>query len=364
MFFQLLDVDYYNTFNRPIIRLYGLTIEGKSVLVHVEGFRPYFYTDVWPGFQPNQLRVALGEERILSVEIVRKKSIYGYRAEPTTMLKVTCCVPTVVTACRDAVTNGISIGQRIVSLQTYDSALQFNLRYMIDHNLQGGCWVEITDFQSHRKTSRCQLEIKTRTTNVIGHNTPEPKWNRLAPWRVLSFDIECAGQKGHFPTAESDPVIQIANVLCQSDVPIAQVVFCLGTCSPVSEAQVFTFEHESDLLLSWHRFLAESDPDFITGYNTDGFDFPYLLKRAETLGIEQFGYFGRILNEKSKIRVNKQKNNRTTNEIGMRGRVHLDMLPFARGSMKMRSWTLNAVATELLVSQAWGNVFRCILAQT
>jgi DNA polymerase delta subunit 1 len=29
----------------------------------------------------------------------------------------------------------------------------------------------------------------------------------------LSFDIECQGRKGHFPEAEHDPVIQIANSL-------------------------------------------------------------------------------------------------------------------------------------------------------
>jgi DNA polymerase elongation subunit (family B) len=30
---------------------------------------------------------------------------------------------------------------------------------------------------------------------------------------VLSFDIECAGRKGHFPEAKIDPVIQIASMV-------------------------------------------------------------------------------------------------------------------------------------------------------
>jgi DNA polymerase elongation subunit (family B) len=38
-------------------------------------------------------------------------------------------------------------------------------------------------------------------------------WLKMAPLRVLSFDIECAGRKGHFPEAGTDPVIQIATVL-------------------------------------------------------------------------------------------------------------------------------------------------------
>lgn len=31
----------------------------------------------------------------------------------------------------------------------------------------------------------------------------------MAPFRILSFDIECAGRKGLFPDAKYDPVIQV-----------------------------------------------------------------------------------------------------------------------------------------------------------
>lgn len=35
------------------------------------------------------------------------------------------------------------------------------------------------------------------------------EWSRIAPLRILSFDIECAGRKGHFPEPQHDPVIQV-----------------------------------------------------------------------------------------------------------------------------------------------------------
>ena len=41
----------------------------------------------------------------------------------------------------------------------------------------------------------------------------EGEWQKIAPLRVLSFDIECAGRKGIFPEAEKDQVIQIANMV-------------------------------------------------------------------------------------------------------------------------------------------------------
>ena len=36
---------------------------------------------------------------------------------------------------------------------------------------------------------------------------------KIAPARILSFDIECAGRKGIFPEPSHDPIIQIANMV-------------------------------------------------------------------------------------------------------------------------------------------------------
>lgn len=55
----------------------------------------------------------------------------------------------------------------------------------------------------------------TTTTTTKQHTTTEHagEYSRLAPFRVLSVDIECAGRKGHFPEAKIDPVIQIASMV-------------------------------------------------------------------------------------------------------------------------------------------------------
>jgi DNA polymerase delta subunit 1 len=33
------------------------------------------------------------------------------------------------------------------------------------------------------------------------------KYSKIAPLRILSFDIECAAKAGKFPTPKTDPVI-------------------------------------------------------------------------------------------------------------------------------------------------------------
>lgn len=43
--------------------------------------------------------------------------------------------------------------------------------------------------------SRCQLEVDISYDQLIAHQ-PEGEWAKVAPFRILSFDIECAGRKG------------------------------------------------------------------------------------------------------------------------------------------------------------------------
>lgn len=52
-----------------------------------------------------------------------------------------------------------------------------------------------------------------RYSDLISH-AAEGEYSKMAPFRVLSFDIECAGRKGHFPEAKHDPVIQVSCFCC------------------------------------------------------------------------------------------------------------------------------------------------------
>lgn len=45
------------------------------------------------------------------------------------------------------------------------------------------------------QVSLCQYEVDIGWTDFISHPA-EGEWQKIAPLRVLSFDIECAGRKG------------------------------------------------------------------------------------------------------------------------------------------------------------------------
>lgn len=53
----------------------------------------------------------------------------------------------------------------------------------------------------------CQLEADVLWSDVVSH-PPEGEWQRIAPLRVLSFDIECAGRKG-LPQAVGSPPLPL-----------------------------------------------------------------------------------------------------------------------------------------------------------
>ena len=119
------------------------------------------------------------------------------------------------------------------------------------------------------KTSHCQLELDVWFADVVSHK-PEGEFEGIAPLRILSFDIECAGRPGVFPEAEKDPVIQIANhvTLQGENAPVFKNVFTLDTCASISGAQVVSFEKEADMLAAWSEFVRQCDPDLMTGYGT------------------------------------------------------------------------------------------------
>lgn len=135
---------------------------------------------------------------------------------------------------------------------------------MVDTNTQGCTWIELPpkkwklrgqDKHDLPQLTRCQLEVDVAWDEFIAH-APEGEWAKIAPFRILSFDIECAGRKGIFPEPNHDPVIQIANmVIRQGDSePFLRNIFTLNTCAPIFGCQVLSFDKEKTLLavISYH----------------------------------------------------------------------------------------------------------------
>jgi hypothetical protein len=50
---------------------------------------------------------------------------------------------------------------------------------------------------------RCQMEVDVWANDIISHPA-DGDWQRIAPLRIMSYDIECAGRKGNIDIVESE----------------------------------------------------------------------------------------------------------------------------------------------------------------
>jgi DNA polymerase delta subunit 1 len=225
----------------------------------------------------------------------------------------------------------------------------------------GMCWVEVPPSKYHlipqyEQQSNCQIEAHCHYRDLVslGH---DGEWAKMAPLRILSFDIECAGRKGIFPEPNVDPVIQIANVVTRygESKPFIRNVFVLDTCSLIVNTQIYEHDSEEKMLMNWRNFLEKVDPDVIIGYNISNFDFPYLLDRAKHLKLGKFPYWSRIKSVQSQAKdtnfSSKQMGNRDTKATNTNGRIQLDLLQLVQRDHQLRSYTLNSVCAQFLGEQ-------------
>lgn len=295
------------------------------------------------------------------IEVEERESIMFYTGEGRKpFFKIYTNTPKQVSTLRGIIERGFNYRDNLYSAQTYESNVPFALRFMVDVGMTGMCWVELphesyTARQSNR-VSRAQLEVDIDYRDIIVHQ-PQGVWSKIAPLRILSFDLECSTDGVNFPTADKNEVIQIGNVckLVGQEGILSRCIFTLDTCGEIPEADVYSYQDEKNMLMDWKNFVNAIDPDIMTGYNILNFDYPYLFKRAEKLGLKQFPYFGRLTKSETRMKdstfQSKAQGIRDTKEIMMEGRVQLDMLQHIQREHKLSQYSLNSVSITFLREQ-------------
>lgn len=145
--------------------------------------------------------------------------------------------------------------------------------------------------------------------------------------------------------------------------PFDAVVMGLGDRLPMDGGDMdgypvtsVAFSDERELFIAFAKLILAWDPDVIEGYNSVAFDMAYMLRRAEVvLGVERvfwdLGRFpGRLSKPQNDSFGNKASGKMQVWRAPIDGRAQFDILDCTRKdiSLKLRRYTLNSVAYELL----------------
>jgi len=247
------QVEYSNAPDGPVIHIFGRDEGGMAHRIDVTGFLPYFYVpeeQVGQAVPPN---VTIEPDTVYrSIRGEKLRRLYTVR-------------PGDVKNIRDR-------------YRHFEADIPFATRFMIDCRLTGAV---------------------TAQKNPADYRAIVPAESN-APARVCMIDIECEDERG-FPDPQRDSIICIT---CHDSFDDDYVTFLFGGsnmpgeitdkvaagglvngCFKTGAHTICTYADEVAMLKAFAVYIAERDPDILSGWNFVEFDIPYIMNRMEKLGL-------------------------------------------------------------------------------
>lgn len=170
--------------------------------------------------------------------------------------------------------------------------------------------------------------------------------NSVLTKRFMELGIESAGDK----------IIQIGTVVQEfgSKGELVSWIGTVGTCDPIDGSIVASYKTEAELIRGWADFIKDLDPEILVGYNTHGFDWEFIVKRAEELGVEELFETSRNTTERAFYKEQRLSSSALGNNIlkifFQPGRISIDLYKVFQGdpTNKLDSYKLDYVGEKFL----------------
>ncbi len=282
------QVEYSKAPGGPVIHVFGRDVRGTAIRIDVTGFRPYFYIPADEAESKQIPLKAMLEPGTLYCSIQNEPLRRLYTDQPTDV--------------RD-VRN---------QFRHFEADIPFATRFMIDCGLTGGVSFPSATPGNMNVTAAVEgspdKSISTdhglnggKSAPVFTIDYKDLKPTEVdTPARSCIIDIECEDERG-FPDPQRDAIICITAfdsfrndyktfLLSGGEMPVSineqQAAGGLSNgCFRREKHIICTFENEADLLRAFVTYIAERDPDVLSGWNFTEFDMRYITDRMETLKI-------------------------------------------------------------------------------
>jgi len=372
------------------VHIFGRTLQGRSVCLHVQDFHPSFLIYI-----KDCSRSGVAEYEMLS-DVVKKrlarfyvdgekqdysdhfienddflvqgKSLWGFtNNEKRRYIRLSftshVTYKRMMNMFRDAVTQSSwdtreTFHEKRDRLEKDMGKLNYKLYQVLDpmllfshtQNLRMSGWVTASHLTPPDDPVACTKEEWCVTYTRVNKLERDEICKQLVE---MAFDIETYSFDETFPDPEipANQVFQIGITLKKySDTKIEKVLLQLGPCASIPGTNIVLFQKESELLLAFTQFILKHDPDLIYSYNGDKFDWSYLVKRAELLGItEEFMKLSRLSNYECKLEEKMFSSSAFGDNkylcVDVPGRLTLDILIFLqRGQKQYSNYKLDTIA--------------------
>ena len=339
------DIDY-----KFHIFAFGVNLDGNNVSLDITSFYPFFFIEIpinWTKDCIYTIKEVLNFKG-KSIEFLERKRYHGFENNKIRkFLKLSFYNQRSMKSVRWNINNNaFNISGKDYRFKLYESNIDPLLRFTHLRDILTAGWIKIEKGNfKFDETFVCSWD-KVCNYPEAGH--------RMSNIRVLYFDIEACSEDGSFPDAKkkNDRVTQICCIIKDQNLT-KKVLFNLGTIDSVEDTIVLQFASEKKLLNAYAKFINDSDPDIIVGYNIFGFDNGFMFERAEVLGItESFNYQSKLMGKRTdivaKILNNQQSGFNDWKMTRIIGRTHIDLLQVIKKDFKLESYKLNFVGEHFL----------------
>ncbi|MEM3370935.1 MAG: DNA-directed DNA polymerase [Candidatus Woesearchaeota archaeon] len=307
--------------------MYGRDKNGDPIAVEYSKFNPYFWAvpedkKTLSGHKISSIRELRitrknGTTATISAAEVFRKNLVGREVEA---VRVEFRNPSDSEAFAEEI--------KKMGFSVLEEDIPFSKKFLIDNEIVPCCLCEAEGEFVNRK-SRVPV-FEASALKCFSEET-------IPKLKVLAFDIETYNPQGKMAIPEKDPILMCSFYSHNFKKVITWKRF------KTKEDYIEFVKDERELIERFKQVIIEHKPDIITGYFSDGFDLPYLKKRAEENRVELD-----IGMDYSTIAVSHGQIS-TCRVVGI---AHIDVFKFVRNTVARGLETtyldLNSVASELL----------------